>query len=312
MLLRSILVIAYQKLVRAASVNVLFGGYQNDWYLIFTHPGRHKIGPSFAMRLICLVALVGHFNLGTAYANPADDRLTFYFSATHNLSADTPTLSIEDNLSRSKWFDDKPSVKPVGKLELGAENHSTGYAVGLRIRTLNGTHSGSIAKYQCLLGFCGWIDGAAVAGDGVTDQVAYQIYSHQLWIKKSLEFSEITFGLIGGVNHIRVDSDIRSVFRNQDLKSEALLPFIGTDVRFRINESTSLICNLHYLNFSRNSDKAKFIDAELEVAYRLTKHLQIAVGSNSLTVHLRKQSNSGTAELIVPQRSPYVRMSFIY
>jgi hypothetical protein len=312
LLLRSILLTAYQDLLRAASVNVLLGIYHSDGYLIFINQGRYKTGPAFAMRLMYLVVFVGYFHLGVAHANPADDRFTFYFSVAHNLSADTPKLSVEDNLSRSKWFDDNPSIKSVGKIEIGVENRSAGYTVGLRVRTLSGNHSGSIAKYECLLAFCGWVDGVAVVGDGVADQVTYQVRSRQLWIKKSFEFSDLALGLIGGVNHLKVDSDIRGALGSQELTGEAPLPFIGTDVRFRINENTYLMYNLHYLNWSRDNDKVKFVDAELELAYRLTKHLQIAVGNNHLTVHLRKQSGSGTAELLVPQRTPYVRISLIY
>jgi hypothetical protein len=312
MLLRTILLRANQKLVRAASANVLFSIFHSNWGLLCIHPVRHNIGPKFAMRLVFLAALVGCFNLKIAYANPVDDGLKFYFSAAHNLSSDTPKLSVEDNIARLKWFDDNPSIKSLGKIELGVENRSAGYTVGLRLLTLRGNHSGSIAKYECILAFCGWIDGVAVVGDGLSDQVAYKVQSHQLWIKKSFEFSDLVLGLIGGVNYLTVDSDLRGALGSQDLKGAAPLPFIGTDVRFRINENTYLIYNLHYLNLSQDKDKVKFVDAELELAYRLTKYLQIAVGNNNLKVHLRKQGGSGIAELLVPQNSPYVRMSLIY
>jgi hypothetical protein len=240
------------------------------------------------------------------------DEFRFYISSSLELRTDTPKLTIDDKLDQYKWFDDRPNLKPAGRLELGIQNSASGLSAGIRLRTLQGNHIGSFASYNCIVSFCGWIDGATLADEITADLVTYKAQTRQFWIKKNFELSEISVGIIGGLTNIHFDLRANSAIRNIDAKETVTVPSIGTDVRYRINERTSLAYNLHYLNYGTQRGGVKFVDQELELIYRLSNHLYISSGYGNLLLEIKKRNDSETLALAIPQRSPYFKMTFAF
>ncbi len=223
-----------------------------------------------------------------------------------------PSLVIEEREPSLKWFDDQPRVRSGDRLELGVASRTTGLGVGLRARTFYGHHTGAASAYECLLSLCGWVSGGLANNNQVKDEVRYQVSTYQVWIKKDVKFDNTSVGMKVGISYVNLNADLDSTFRTLRIRNEVILPLVGLQARYMVNDRWDIAGDVSYVAISYGGVAAKVIDADFELGVWLSQWLRIAVGHNSALLKLTARSNSADAALVIPQRGPYVRVVVTY
>lgn len=254
----------------------------------------------------------------------ANDFGSIYFSKSFLIQNSTPSI-VANKISflntvtgekvpelDVKWFDDRPKQSSGNRTEVGIKNLNSGISISFRDQTILGSHLGAASKYSCFIFFCAWIDASVVSGLNKNDQIDYRINFQQFWINKSVNKNEFDFTFKAGVNRVSTSFDIRGASNHIALEGRLPIPFIGTNIKYQLAEKIDLIYDIHYSKLSKNGASLKFIDSELEFAYRITDSFKLSIGENRLNLNLKKQSTTSYAELEIPQRSPYFKITLQY
>lgn len=254
----------------------------------------------------------------------ANDFGSIYFSKSFLIQNKTPSIvankiSFQNTVTGEKvpetdarWFDDRPKQSSGNRTEVGIKNLNSGISISFRDQTIQGSHLGAASKYSCFIFFCAWIDASVVSGLNKNDQIDYRINFQQLWINKSVNANYFDFGFKGGINRISMSFDISGASNHVALEGRLPLPFVGTSIKYQITDKIDLIYDIHYSKVSKNGASLKFIDSELEFSYKISDSLKLSIGENRLNLNLKKQSTTSYAELEIPQRSPYLKVTLTY
>ena len=236
----------------------------------------------------------------------------FYISKTLSNQNSAPSISVEKASPAVKWFDDFPSQSSGARTEIGVINKESGYTFSFRDQTIQGKHLGAASKYSCFLFFCAWIDGSIVSGLNKSDEIDYSINMQQIWVKKTYDVKALDLSWIVGINNIKAEVDITGASNHLLMQGSTPIPFVGTNMNLQLAKKIELIYDLHYSKISRSGTSMLFMDTELELAYQLVDFLKLSIGENRLIFNVKKKSDSAIAELNIPQRTPYLKISLIY
>ena len=254
----------------------------------------------------------------------ANDFGSIYFSKSFLIQNKTPSIvanktSFLNTVTGEKvpetdarWFDDRPKQSSGNRTEVGIKNLNSGISISFRDQTIQGSHLGAASKYSCFIFFCAWIDASVVSGLNKNDQIDYRINFQQLWINKSVNANFFDFGFKGGINRISMSFDISGASNHVALEGRLPLPFVGTSIKYQLTDKIDLIYDIHYSKVSKNGASLKFIDSELEFSFKISDSLKLSIGENRLNLNLKKQSTTSYAELEIPQRSPYLKVTLTY
>ncbi len=236
----------------------------------------------------------------------------FYLSKIFVMGDGTPSLIAEESMPRRKWFDDESIAQINNRIELGINHYDSGLGIGLRSRTFDGNHFGAAAAYECLFSFCSWVSGPALDTGLQKEEARYKISSHQVWIKKETRYDQISLGAKLGASYLSVNADLGSTFQTIKFQNEVILPLVGLNSRYAIDDKWDMVFDLAYVNISRHGNAAKLIETELELGVRVGNWIRIAVGDNRALLKLSRRSDTADASLSIPQQGPYLKVMVIY
>ncbi len=235
----------------------------------------------------------------------------FYLSESILMKGDSPKLNFEKN-SNLKWFEEKTSLNSDNRTELGIKNLTTGYIFSYRNHSFQSIHIGRGAKFECFLVFCAWIDTSIISGIDKSEKIDYKINMQQIWIEKLFGNSDLYVGLIAGINVINVDLNVSSTFQNYQRNETVPIPFIGLSSKYKLGDKFHAALNIHHFQAQKNNTKFSFHDSEIELSFDITKYLKASIGNNIVYLNLSKYSKNLSADIYIPQNSPYLKITFTY
>ncbi len=239
------------------------------------------------------------------------DHRQYYISKSILLNEDSPKLNFEKD-SNLKWFEDSASLISSGRTELGVKNIVPGYTLSYRNQNLDGIHNGRGAKFECFLGFCAWVDTSIISGLDKSEKIDYKINMQQIWIEKTFENQNPSFGLIAGINVIGVDLNVSSTLQNYHRSETVPVPFLGVSSKYKIRDKLNVAINIHHFEAQKNNVRFVFHDSEIELSFDITKYLRASIGNNIVYLNLQNNTQNLNAEIYVPQKSPYLKLTLAY
>ncbi len=261
------------------------------------------------VKQFCSYLFFFFINVG-AYGGNLDDR-EFYISQSILFSEGTPKLNFEKD-SNLKWFEDSASLISSGRTEVEVKNIVQGYTLSYRNQNLHGVHDGRGAKFECFLGFCAWVDTSIISGLDKSEKIDYKINMQQIWIEKIFENQNPSFGLIAGINIIGVDLNVSSTLQNYHRSETVPVPFLGVSSKYKIRDKLYVAINIHHFEAQKNNVRFAFHDSEIELSLEITKYLRASIGNNIVYLNLQNNTQNLNAEIYVPQKSPYLKLTLAY
>ena len=261
------------------------------------------------VKQFCLYLFFFTINVG-AYGGDLDDK-EFYISQSILFSEGTPKLNFEKE-SNLKWFEDSASLISSGRTEVGVKNIVQGYTLSYRNQNLDGVHNGRGAKFECFLGFCAWVDTSIISGLDKSEKIDYKINMQQIWIEKIFTNSDSYIGLIAGINVIAVDLNVSSTLQNYHRSETVSIPFLGVSSKYKLRDKLYVAINIHHFEAQKNNVRFAFHDSEIELSFDITKYLRASIGNNIVYLNLSNYSQNLNAEIYVPQKSQYLKLTFAY
>jgi hypothetical protein len=234
-----------------------------------------------------------------------------YVSESFLKVAGTPKLNFEKN-SNLKWFEKNTALISSGRTEISLKNFIESYTLAYRNQNLNGIHNGRGAKFECLSGFCSWVDTSIISGIDKSEQINYRINLHQIWVEKAFENSNYSIGLIAGINVIDIDLNVSNSFQNYHRSQTVPIPFFGASTKYKLNEKLYLVLNIHHFEAQKNNLNFAFNDSEIELNLDLTKYLRVSIGNNIAYLNFQNKTQNSNTQIYVPQNSSYIKFTFIY
>jgi len=235
----------------------------------------------------------------------------FYISISEFANSPSPTITASRSDNRVRWFDDSPEAEHSHEFELGISLPRE-YLLALRFKQIEGSHFGEAARYQCFFRFCAWIGGSLINSLPSNDKITYEISMWQLWIEKSPFEAIPQLRFRGGVNIIDANLTLDGSGLQRNEQGILPLPMAGYAFSTALSSNWSFEIDSNFSKFDSNKGVISYRDTTAAIALKFKKNLTISAGIKKTNLDARYQDKFKIATLKVPQKTPFIKLTYQY